>query len=261
MPSGFRLFALLGAALAFAGCDSSTDGQPLDPSAPEVSDFEFSPSRVVFDEVVENDSANVDLAFSIRASDDSEVEQVRYTVVWQFAPPQTQPAASGNLEPNGDGTYTGSASLRLGRDERGVYSVLVYAEDRDGLLSNQAFGTFTLGGPGLGPPVIEEISGPAEFQLPAAGAPPNTLRLVAAVTDPDGAKNVARVELRPPAGGLITLYDDGRTLGDTEADDGLFTAAFQIAEAEPGPQTFVFRAFDRDGLAGETVPFTVTILE
>lgn len=255
MP-GFRTACALVAALVLlSGCDSATDGQPLDPRPPEVSGFAFSPASADFDDVLDGDSATVTLDLRVQATDDGQIDRVRYTVVWQFAPQNTQPAAAGDLATDGDGNYTGTATLRLGRDERGGYSVRVYAVDDDGLLSNEALGIFQLGGVGLGPPVIEAIDGPAEF------TPPGTLRFVVTVSDPDGLGDVARVELTAPAGGVFQLFDDGRTFGDDEAGDGRYTAAFDVPDAAPGPQTFVFRAFDRDGLAGEDVPFTVTILE
>ena len=252
MP-GLRLACLaLGAALALlAGCDSVTDGQPLDGRPPEVSDFAFSPDSVHFDDVLVGDSAEVRLALSVRAADpDGQIDRVRFAVEGRFG----GTVAGGAMEDGGDGTYAATTTLRLGRDQRGRYSVLVYAVDDDGLLSNRAEGIFELAGAGLGPPVIEAIDGPAELR------PPGTLRLVATVSDPDGPKNVARVELRPPVGGVIQLFDDGRA-GDAAAGDGRFTISFAVPEAAPGPQPFIFRAIDRDGLASEDVLFTVTILE
>lgn len=249
---GFRTGCALGAALVFlAGCDSATDGQPLDPRPPEVSDFTFSPTSVDFDDVVVDDSAQVEIALGVRVEDeDGAIERVRYVIEGQFG----GTVAEGALEPDGD-RYTALVPLRFGRDERGRYSLLVYAVDDDGVLSNQVRGLFVLEGDGLGPPVIEEIDGPAEF------TPPGTLRFVVTVSDPDGQGDIARVELSAPVGGTFELFDDGRTFGDEDAGDGRYTASFDVPEAMPGPQTFVFRAVDRDGLMSDEVPFTVTILE
>lgn len=253
MPGSRLALVALGAALLLAGCDSVTDGQPLDARPPEVSAFAFSPDSLDFDDVATpGDSAAVELALSVRAADpDGEIDRVRYTVTGPFE----GEIAAGTMEPTGDGAYAATASFRLGRDQRGRYSVLVYAVDDGGLLSNQARGTFELTGVGLGPPVVEAVEGPEEFR------PPGVLRFVVTVSDPDGLGDVARVELTAPAGGVFQLFDDGQTFGDEEAGDGRYTAAFDVPEAAPGPQTFVFRAFDRDGLASEDVPFTVTILE
>ena len=194
----------------------------------------------------------VELARSVRATDpDGRIDRVRYTVTGQFE----GVIAAGTMTDGGDGVYTAAPAFRLGRDQRGRYSVLVYAVDDGGLLSNEARGLFILAGIGLGPPVVEAIDGPAEFR------PPGVLRFVVTVADPDGLGDIARVELTAPAGGVFQLFDDGQTFGDEVAGDGRFTAAFDVPEAAPGPQTFVFRAFDRDGLVSEDVPFTVTILE
>lgn len=252
MPGPRLALAALGAALALAGCDSATDGQPLDGRPPEVSGFAFSPDSVDFDDVLDGDSAAVTLALSARADDpDGEIDRVRFTVTGQFE----GAVAEGTMEPGADGAYAGTASFRLGRDQRGRYSVLVYAVDDAGLLSNQARGVFTLAGAGLGPPVIEEVEGPAEFR------PPGTLRFVVTVSDPDGLGDIARVELTAPAGGVFQLFDDGATFDDASAGDGRYTVSFEVPEAAPGDQTFVFRAFDRDGLASEDVSFTVTVVE
>jgi len=252
MPGPRLALVALGAALLLAGCDSVTDGQPLDGRPPEVSDFAFSPDSLDFDDVLAGDSAAVELALSVRATDpDGRIDRVRYTVTGQFE----GAVAAGTMADGGDGVYTAAPAFRLGRDQRGRYSVLVYAVDDDGRLSNEVRGLFTLTGVGLGPPVVEAIDGPAEFR------PPGVLRFVVTVSDPDGLGDVARVELTAPAGGVFQLFDDGRTFGDEVAGDGRFTAAFDVPEAAPGPQTFVFRAFDRDGLVSEDVPFTVTILE
>lgn len=251
MPGPRLALVALGAALALAGCDSVTDGQPLDGRPPEVSDFALSPDSVDFDAALDGDSAAVTLALTARAADpDGEVAYARYTVTGPFA----GTIAQGAMEPAGDGSYAATASFRLGRDQRGRYSVLVYAVDDGGLLSNQARGIFTLAGAGLGPPVVEEVEGPAEFR------PPGTLRFVVTVSDPDGLGDVARVELTAPAGGVFQLFDDGATFGDEAAGDGRYTASFDVPEAAPGAQTFVFRAFDRDGLASEDVAFTVTVV-
>lgn len=253
MP-GSRLACLaLAAALALlAGCDSVTDGQPLDGRPPVVSDLAFSPDSLDFDDVLAGDSAAVELALSVRAADpDGLIDRVRYTVTGQFE----GVVAEGTMADGGDGVYTAAPAFRLGRDQRGRYSVLVYAVDDGGLLSNEVRGLFTLTGVGLGPPVVEAIDGPAEFR------PPGVLRFVVTVSDPDGLGDVARVELTAPAGGVFPLFDDGQSFGDEVAGDGRYTAAFDVPEAAPGPQTFVFRAYDRDGLASEDVPFTVTILE
>ncbi|MEM1043259.1 MAG: choice-of-anchor X domain-containing protein [Bacteroidota bacterium] len=252
---GLRLFlgASLAALFALAGCDSATDPQPLGGRPPEVSDFAFSPDSVFFDDaLVSGDSAGIELTLSVRAADpDGTVDRVQFSVQGQFE----GTIASGALALGDDGRYAATAPLLLGRGQRGLYSLLVYAVDDDGLLSNQVRGQFELAGRGLGPPVVEAIDAPAEFQ------PPGLLVLVAVVSDPDGLSDIARVEVTGATGAIFQLFDDGQTSGDETAGDGRYTASFDVPEATPGPQTFVFRAFDRDGLVSDDVPFTITILE
>jgi hypothetical protein len=250
----FALVALVG---ALVGCDTAPGPQPLEGRPPLVSDFAFSPDSVYFDDVVASgDSAAVDLALSVRASDPDggSISRVAYVVRGQFE----GTIAQGTLADAGDGQYATTVLLRLGRGQRGRYTVLVYAVDSDGLLSNEVRGLFELTGVGLGPPVIDAVDAPAEFD------PPGTLQLIAEVSDPDGPSDIARVEVVFPApfNGVFTLADDGSAAsGDAEAGDGRYTVTFGIDTAPPGPVTVTFRAFDRDGLASADVPFTITILE
>lgn len=238
---------------ALAGCDSGPGGQPLGGIPPTVSGFAYSPDAVLFDTLgVEGDTARIALALQVRAQDeDGAVARVPFVVEGQFG----GTVARGELEPQGEGVYAGTTELVLARAQRGRYTVLVYAVDDEGLLGNTVRGRFDFLATGLGPPVIDAIEGPAEFR------PPGTLRFVAVVSDPDGLADIARVEVTVPAGGTFPLVDDGRTFGDEAAGDGRYTAAFDVPEAAPGPQTFVFRAFDRDGAQSEEVPFTVIVLE
>jgi len=170
--------------------------------------------------------------------------------------------ANGALEAAEDGRYVASVPLQFGRGQRGLYTVLVYAVDDDGLLSNQVRGLFELAGVGLGPPVIDAIDAPTEFQQPGR------LQLIAEVSDPDGLEDIARVEVvfPEPFAATFELADDGRSAGDETADDGRYTATFEGVQLPADFETpyaldLVFRAFDRDGLASDDVSFTITIVD
>lgn len=251
----------LGALLVVGGCDSAPGPPPLDPLAPVVSDLAFSPDSVYFDDVVTaNDTAAVELSIGVHAEDPDggAVDRVLYVVQGQFE----GTIAAGTLEGDGDGRYAATAALRLGRGQRGLYTVLVYAVDDDGLLSNQVRGLFELAGVGLGPPIVDAIEAPVEFQQPG------TLQLVAVVSDPDGLEDVARVEVAFPIPFTSTfqLFDDGSTAGDEEAGDGRYTATFEGVALPPEFETpydlvLTFRAVDRDGRASDDVPFTITIVD
>jgi len=261
MP-GFRLsFGALALLLALAACDTAPGPQPLNPRAPVVSDFAFSPDSVFFDDVVvANDTAAVTLDLSVRAADPDggTIDRVAFVVEGQFE----GTVANGTLEAGEDGRYAATVPLEFGRGQRGLYTVLVYAVDDDGLLSNQVRGLFELAGVGLGPPVIDAIDAPAEFQQPGR------LQLIAEVSDPDGLTDIARVEVvfPEPFAATFELADDGQSAGDETADDGRYTATFEGVQLPPEFETpydldLVFRAFDRDGLASDDVPFTITIID
>jgi len=261
MPGSRLFFGALALLVALAACDTAPGPQPLDPRPPVVSDFAFSPDSVFFDDVATaNDSAAVELSVSVRVADpdDGTIDRVAYVVEGQFE----GTIASGAMEPGEDGRYAATVPLLLGRGQRGRYTVLVYAVDDDGLLSNQVRGLFELAGVGLGPPVIDAIDAPSEFQQPG------TLQLIAEVSDPDGLEDIARVEVSfpEPFAATFELADDGQSAGDETADDGRFTATFEGVQLPPEFETpyeldLTFRAFDRDGLASDDVPFTITIVD
>jgi hypothetical protein len=257
----FGALALGTSLVALAGCDSAPGPRPLDARPPVVSDLAFSPDSVYFDDIVgADDLAAFDLALSVDAADPDggAIDRVAYVVQGQFE----GTIASGALEDDGGGRYAATVPLQLGRGQRGRYTVLVYAVDDDGLLSNEVRGLFELTGLGLGPPVIDAIDAPSEFQQPG------TLQLIAAVSDPDGLEDVARVEVAFPApfSSTFQLFDDGTTAGDETADDGRYTATFEGVQLPPEFEVpyeldLTFRAFDRDGFASDDVLFTLTIVE
>jgi len=78
------------------------------------------------------------------------------------------------------------------------------------------------------------------------------------VYDPDGLGNILRVMGEAPNGSEFQMFDDGDTSGDDVADDGEFTATFDVPQevcsdtvpppcVTPGPQRFKVQAFDRSG--------------
>lgn len=174
---------------------------------------------------------------------DDDVDRVSFVV--QSPVSGQDPVGEGTLTTSGGSRYDGSASITVPAGDIGVYTVLVYAVDEEGLLSNQVRGMLRVHGVGE-PPVIEAVDADPEVVKP-----PTTLTLVATVSDPDGLGNVARVEGATPNGNIFQMFDDGRSLGDEVADDGRYTARFDVAEATPGTQTFTFVAIDKSGLESE----------
>lgn len=241
-----------------AGCDSAPGVLESVGVPPRLSSLVFSPDSVVFeslppDEIVGDTVALVDLALSVTVRDnDGDVDSVLFVVNSPFDP--FEPLATGSLARAGGETYSASKRLSIRRGNEGRYSIVVYAVDAEGNLSNQVRGTLDYSIGSGRAPVIEAIEAPDSIR------PPVTLTLIAVVSDPDGLENVARVVVTAPNGGTFDMFDDGQSLGDEVAGDGRYTARFDVPQAQPGTFVFRFQAFDRSGLSSEIVEKEITVL-
>jgi hypothetical protein len=234
---------------ALAGCDTAPGPSALDTRIPSVRDLELSPREAIFLEG--QTSIDLPLSIRVRATDpDGDLHEVRYVV--SSAAGVT--IDEGLLASMGGAVFGVDRALTVTRGQAGIYTVLVTATDLRGQVGNQVRGQIDISGVSLGPPMIVSVEGPEEFR------PPGQLRLIAVVSDPAGLENIARVDVRTPAGAVRQMFDDGQTGGDEVAGDGRYTATFDVPAASPGPQTFVFFARNRDGLRSEEVPFTITVL-
>jgi len=248
---------VLAAGVIFTACDTTPGARDLDNLPPQLSELDFTP-RVVDLGTATVDNGEVDIAFtvSVRAEDAyDDLDSVSYVV----RPPlrSSEPSARGVLEPSGGGLFTANATLQLAAGLPGNYTVVVYATDRLGQLSNQVQGNLLLDDSNAtgSPPVIDAV-----VSIPEPINPPTTLFVVATVSDPDGLVNILRVEITTPAGDTFSMFDDGEQLGDQVAGDGDYTAAFDVPAGVPeGVQTFEIRAFDRNGNQSEVVEHPVTI--
>ena len=259
MRGAAGLAAVISAGLFFGGCDSAPGVMDTEGTPPVVDDLEFSPDVVVFeflpDEQIIGDSIAVfDVDISASAFDiDGDIDSVGYVVNSPFDP--FEPLKTGTLSRIGTGSrYAGTARLRILRGNTALYTLIVFAVDSEGQVSNQVRGLIDYQLGTGSPPVIVAVEGPAEIR------PPVQLTLVAVVTDPDGLGNIARVVVTAPNGSQFDMVDDGQTFGDTVAGDGRYTARFDVPEAEPGTFRFQFQAFDRQGLASEIVTKDITVL-
>jgi len=249
---------LVVSALWLSACDSAPGVYDSQGAPPRVSGLAFSPDRVVFDElgpdqVIGDSVALIELSIQVQVADgEDDVEAVRFVVNTPFDP--FSPLATGELVRSGGGAYSVEENIVIKRGNEGRYTILVYAVDAEGNLSNQARGIldYSLGAGRA--PVIEAIEGPDSIR------PPVTLTLIAVVSDPDGLGNIARVVVTAPNGGTFDMFDDGETLGDEVAGDGRYTARFDVPSAEPGTFTFKFQAFDRSGLSSDVVTKDITVL-
>lgn len=251
---GWGVFALCIAMLT--GCDSAPGATDPDGRPPQLSEFSYTPEAIVFealpDDQVAGDVAQVPVTVRVKAQDrDDRVEEVQFVV--QAPVQSTEAVNSGELTPVGDGFYEATTTLTLPKADVGNYTLLVFAVDESGLLSNQMRATLPFKATGA-PPVIEGVRAD-----PPIVRPPTTFRLIVTVSDPEGLSNISRVLGTTPTGTIFELIDDGSRFGDAVANDGDYTAAFDVPAATPGVQTFTFQAFDRFGLESEVVSFDVTI--
>ena len=249
------VMAAIAMALLVAGCDSAVEPGPAGDRPPEVSNIAIAPDTVV---ISESSTGCEDITTSLHvAADAHDAERALDRVPYAVLSPQrgAAPIAEGQLASVGDSRYAADTTITLPGGGIGRYTVLVYAVDGAEQLSNEVRGGLILTGEGS-PPVIEEVIAPSQIN------PPTTLRFVVVVSDPNCLSNIAEVVVTLPNGQQVALFDDGETSGDEAAGDGRYTATFNVpGEQEPVTQTFIFQAFDRTGLASDTVAVDVTVVE
>jgi hypothetical protein len=245
------------------GCDSAPGPEAARSRPPVLSDFALSPVQVDLGQVppdwIVGDNVRIPLEVSVAVqTGDEALAEVGYVV--QAPAAGAPPLASGVLEAAAGRQYAATVPVEIPAAEVGVYTVLVFAVDARGQLSNQMRGLLRFAAAG-GPPVIERIEAPDVVQRPSPGNPAVPLKVVAVVTDPDGLANLAQVLFwnasRPDA--TFPMADDGEN-GDDVAGDGHYTTIVQVESSnQPGTNTLAFQAFDRSGLASEVVEKQITI--
>jgi hypothetical protein len=252
--------ALLCGLLVLSGCDSAPGPVALEGRPPRLSTFTYSPESIVFNQLppdqVSGEEARIPVRFSVTVADtENDVVRIGYLVQ---SPVEGRPAlAEGEIDVPGPGRFEGTAEVRIPRGDAGTYTVLVYAVDREGHLSNQVRGALRFTSAGE-PPVVEQVEAPETITRPAAGEPDLVLRLVATVRDPDGVSTLGRVvfwNVTAPAA-TFDLFDDGdrEESGDEVAGDGRYTRLIRIASTnQPGTNVLAFQATDRSGLKSNIV--------
>ncbi len=242
-------------ALALSACDQAP-GPPDDTaSPPELSDFSFSPHEFIAPLGDDNADAVVPLSMEVTARDpDHDIVAVSFVVFGDTT------IAEGMLAYGDGGRYAGRSDVTIPAGKLGVYTVLVFAEDREGILSNTVRGLLLVSGDGS-PPVIHSVSAPDTLRRPAEGDPPVLLEISAVASDPDGLSNIAAVEFwntNRPAD-RIGMLDDGLG-GDAAAADGRYTRTVKIESSNnPGIVTFAFQARDRAGLLSNIAEATTVV--
>ncbi len=259
----FRFSLAAGLVLFLSSCDSAPG--PRDPAGlpPDLSAFSYTPQSINLPEVNPDqigDGVYIDPERHRNDAVDPDGEVAEVVLVVRPPTIDAAPVLVQTLNGTGNGPYELIRSIDLPSAETGNYTLLVYAVDDQGLLSNQVLGTFTLSDTSE-PPVIVAIEAPDTVQRPEPGGV-TVLRIVAVVSDPDGLANISRVVLWNAAAPAdrFDLFDDGRNGGDQTAGDGRFTITVQVeSDNPPGPRVFVFQAIDRSGLESDVVEKTITI--
>lgn len=246
---------LAAAILALSACDQAPGLLDDAGAPPELSDFSFSPHQFIAPPGDGNANMVVPLSMEVTVRDpDHDVEAVSFVVFGN------ETIAEGVLALGSGGRYAGRSDVIVPTGEIGVYTVLVFAEDMKGMLSNQVRGMMHVSAEGS-PPVISMVVAPDTLHRPGPGEPARLLELVAVVSDPDGLANIAAVEFWNAAtpGTRIGMFDEGAD-GDAEAADGRYTRVVRIESSnEPGVTTLAFQARDRAGLLSDTVEATVVV--
>lgn len=245
-------------AAVLAACDAAPGALDGTSTAPVVSDLQYTPETVLLSALppgdVTDDSVRFAMSFGVQATGESLRD-----VIFAVRPPEANaPAIAVGTMTRGTGNhYQASITVNLARGSVGNYSLLVYALDDAGRLSNTLRGRISYVAEG-GPPVITEvIAVPETINVQRD----SVLVLIAVVDDPDGLANIHEVLVRTPAGQQWPMFDDGVTHDDPVAGDGRYQARFGgIQQATPNTtQVFRFQAFDRTGLASEVVEKEIRI--
>lgn len=129
-------------------CDTAPGPTSLDNRPPLVSDLDYAPGVVDpgtgdGQVPVVDGSVVVSISVQVVAVDpDGQVADVLYTL--ESPGLGRRVVASGRMEPAGEGLYEASITLSLPVEQPGLYSLVVYATDSAGHLSNQVRGSVRL---------------------------------------------------------------------------------------------------------------------
>lgn len=250
---------MLAACTLLWACDQAP-GPPTDAGDPPVlSDFSFSPHEYAVPHDANGEALTIPLTMAVTATDaDDDLQHVSFVVQSPFSADSA--AAEGTLSRTSGERFEAASDVTIPSGDVGVYTVLVYAVDQAGSLSDEVRGMLRVHGAGE-PPVIEDVVAPDTVWRPAAGDPDEHIEFIAVVSDPDGLSNVNTVEFwnadRPST--RIEMFDNGEQ-GDATAGDGRYTRVVEISSSnQPGTNMFAFEATDLSGLSSSIVEKTVVV--
>jgi len=172
--------------------------------------------------------------------------------------------------------FSGSATIKTStRDFRNL-TLLLYAVNKENLLTNTYRAVITVKGVQGHPPQILSVSNPDTVKIPASGTQP--IVFTAKVTDPDGQSNISQVlvDLISTSTGVrlngspFQMYDDGNQnnvgggsgSGDLVAGDSVYTRTFQINSSNtPSKIAVKYYAIDKSGLSSDTLSRSLDIVK
>ena len=231
---------------------------------PVLSEFSFDPTNIfvggAFTEI--DGHLRVPLSMSVTVSDsDVDIETVSFVV--QSPISSRDPIATGNFAHKGNGRYERTVDVMIPKAEIGVYTVLVYAVDQSGSISNNVRGMLRFTGAGE-PPIVVDVAAPDSVLRPAAGEPARLIKFVATVADPDGPANINVVQFWNAAtpSSKFPMFDDGETAasGDEVARDGKYTVTVRIESTnQAGTNRLAFQATDLSGLKSNVVEKDIVV--
>ncbi len=164
-----------------------------------------------------------------------------------------------------ENSFSGEASINTSTTSVGSFIIEVYAFDASGR-GGFAQTPFYIVGFSSAPPSIIGTTSPGTIIRPLSGSIPAVF--TARVTDPDGDETISQVSIRviqnnvDVQGSPFEMFDDGSTLGDTTANDFVFTWSQNVTPTT-GEQDrdfdIEFFAIDQGGLYSDTVRTTFSI--
>ncbi len=242
------------------GCDATGEPPSTTPNAPEISNFEVSPSLVSFDKETDGyKDTTLTFTISVTPEDISEPVSFNFIVIDQL---KNTLVKSGSLATNGE-SYTTNFFIETKTTSVMNLIVEVNAFNANGN-STFAQSYIEINGFQNAVPVIVFAENPSKVSLPEQGS--KVVSFKAKVTDLDGQDTIDGVFLRlistasgEVSGSPFTLQDNG-TQEDEVAADSIFTASFTInANNDPQSYNILYYAKDIGGLVSDTTKTTFRI--
>jgi len=266
--SSFTFLLFIALCVFSSGCDSAPGTADLSASAPIIGNLSVTPDLLDLDALPgSGDVVPVNISIALDASDaDGDLKTVFVIVRSPFAGQPT--LAEAEINAAGRSRVETSLTVDIPRATVGSFVVTAFASDEAGRMSNRIFGSIEVTS-GSQAPTIDQIDIPAQITRPAVGQLAVSVPIVAHVSDPDGADNVAFVEVVVNGAATLRLCDDGgqgvcnqgfSSSGDVASGDSLFTLTIQLDSSNAaGQNTFEFTAIDRTGLRSETLLRVITV--